>query len=75
MVKLFWNTQNQIIPKVKDPNDENVFNYNWGIYHKNNSDKWIYNILNKVEFKKIESENELENGDILIIVDSSVEKK
>ena len=75
MIKLFWNTQNQVIPKVQDPNDENVFNYHWGTYHKNNSDKWIYKILNKVEFKNIKNENELENGDILIIIDSSVEKK
>ena len=42
MIKLFWNTQNQIPPKTKSEDDENLINYNWGIYHKNNSDEWIY---------------------------------
>ena len=50
-------------------------NYKWGLYHRDNSDKWIYEILNKVKFKIIESEKNIENNDILIIVDSSIEKK
>ena len=75
MFKLFWNTHNQIKPTTNDPNKEDVFDYKWGIYHKKNSDKWIYHILDKVKFKVVENENDLENDDILIIVDSSVEKK
>ncbi len=75
MIKLFWNTHNQIPLNSNEINTENARNYKWGIYHKNSSNKWIYEILNKVEFKTIENENELESKDILIIVDSSIEKK
>ena len=75
MIKLFWNTQNQILPKTKSEDDENLINYNWGIYHKNNSDEWIYYILNKIKFKTIQKETDLNNGDSLIIIDSSIEKK
>ena len=75
MIKLFWNTQNQIPPKTKSEDDENLINYNWGIYHKNNSDEWIYYILNKIKFKTIQKETDLNNGDSLIIIDSSIEKK
>ena len=75
MIKLFWNTQNQSLPKTKDPNDENVFNYQWGIYHKKNSDKWIFNILNKIKFHEIKNINDIDEKDTLIIVDSSVDKK
>ena len=69
MIKLFWNTHNQNKPKEEDKD------YIWGIYHKNNSDKWIFEILDKVQFKLIQSEKDLENNDTLIIVDSSIEKK
>ena len=47
MFKLFWNTHNQIKPTTNDPNKEDVFDYKWGIYHKKNSDKWIFHILKK----------------------------
>ena len=70
MIKLFWNTHNQNKPNEKKDKD-----YIWGIYHKNNSDKWIFEILDKVQFKLIQSEKDLENNDTLIIVDSSIEKK
>ncbi len=70
MIKLFWNTHNQNKPNEKEDKD-----YIWGIYHKNNSDKWIFEILDKVQFKLIQSEKELETNDTLIIVDSSIEKK
>tara|TARA_B100000029_G_scaffold393441_1_gene390778 strand:- start:37 stop:903 length:867 start_codon:yes stop_codon:yes gene_type:complete len=69
MVKLFWNTHNQIESPIGN-ND-----YIWGNYHKKNSDKWIYEIIKKIEYKIIESEKDLENKDVLIVVDSSVEKK
>jgi len=75
MVKLFWNTQNQISPTSNDPNKEDVFDYTWGIYHQKNSKEWINEILSKIKFNIIKSENDLNKGDILIIVDSSVEKK
>ena len=75
MIKLFWNTHNQINPISKNPNNEDVFNYKWGLYHKNNSNKWIYEIIEKVQFETIENEKNLEIGDILIVVDSSIEKK
>ena len=75
MIKLFWNTHNQIIPTSKDPNNEDVFNYKWGLYHKDYSDKWIYYLLQKIQFKIINRKEDIESEDSLIIVDSSIEKK
>ena len=88
MIKLFWNTHNQNKPISNDPIEkdnigvasmnklnEEARNHKWGLYHKNNSDKWIYEILSKVQFKVIQSEKDLDKDDILIIVDSSVEKR
>ena len=77
MIKLFWNTHNQ-----KRPNSENKkvrekqeLDYGWGQYHKKSSDKWIYEILKKIQYNIIENEKNIENGDILIIIDSSIEEK
>ena len=76
MIKLFWNTHNEAVPTSDKPNEEKVTtDYGWGIYHKNNSDKWIYDILLKIQFNIIQSEKDLESNDILIIVDSNIEKK
>ena len=75
MIKLFWNTHNQIDPNLGKPNNEIAVNHKWGMYHKENSNKWIYEILNKIKYEVIESEKHIENQDTLIIVDSSVEKK
>ena len=75
MIKLLWNTQNQEISDSSKQNNKDVVDYNWGIYHKKNSDKWIYNILKKIDYKIIQNEQDIEAGDTLIIVDSSVEKK
>ena len=72
MIKLFWNTHNQA--KFSEKNKESI-DYIWGVYHKQNSDKWIYEILKNVKYIKITNESDLVNGDILIIVDSSIEKK
>ena len=72
MIKLFWNTHNQ--PKFSE-NNKDSNNYIWGIYHKENSDKWIYEILKKVKYSIIDNEKDLESDDILIIVDSSIENK
>ena len=67
MIKLFWNTGNQIKPSSNDPNKEDVFDHMWGTYHEKNSDQWIYYILDKVKYKIIQSEKDLEIDDILII--------
>ena len=75
MIKLFWNTHNQNKSKLNDTNAKETRDYIWGLYHKNNSDKWIYEILNKIQFKAIQNEKDLESEDTLLIVDSSVEKK
>ena len=75
MIKLFWNTQNQIKPTSNDPNKTDVFDYNWGHYHKTSSDKWIFFILNQIKYRVISNINEVEKNDTLIIIDSTVEKK
>ena len=75
MIKLLWNTHNQNNPNPNKSNKENARDQKWGLYHKDYSDKWIYEILNKIEFEVIQSEKDLESEDILIIVDSSVENK
>ncbi len=46
-----------------------------GIYHKQNSNLWIYEILSKIKYDIIENEANIERDDILIIVDSSIEEK
>ena len=76
MIKLFWNTHHEETPIPDKSNKEDVTtDFGWGIYHKNNSDKWIYNILNKIQFSVIQNENEIEENDTLIVVDSKVERK
>jgi len=77
MIKLFWNTDNQKKTITNDNKIKNqeIIDYKWGVYHKNNSDKWIYEILKKIKFSIIDSEKNLEHGDILIIIDSNPEKK
>ena len=77
MIKLFWNTHNQ---KKSDTKDKKIVekldrDYVWGIYHKKNSNLWIYEILNKIKYNIIESETNIEKDDILVIVDSSLEEK
>ena len=77
MIKLFWNTHNQIKPNSEDKKtkDKQEWDFKWGHYHKRSSDIWIYEILKKVTYSIIESETNLENEDTLIIVDSSIEEK
>jgi len=77
MIKLFWNTHNQKKTNTSDKKikDKEETDYGWGIYHKENSNIWIYEILKKIKYSIIESEASLEKDDILIIVDSCVEKK
>ena len=76
MIKLFWNTHN--FKKETDSekiSTKLVRDYKWGIYHKKSSDKWIYEILGKIKYENINSENQIEQNDILIIVDSGIEEK
>jgi len=84
MIKLFWNTHNQKNFGKEDKKIEKHIGLNsedkgrdlgWGIYHKKNSNIWINEILKKVKYNIIESELHLKKDDILIIIDSSVEKK
>ena len=75
MIKLFWNTHNQLKPNIKDKDTKDSINYRWGLYHKNYSDKWIYEILKKINYKLINDFSDIENNDMLIIIDSSIEKK
>ena len=77
MIKLFWNTHNQKKPNTKDEKiiEELDRNYVWGIYHKKNSNSWVYEILKKIKYDIIENETNLEKDDTLIIVDSSLEGK
>ena len=75
MIKLFWNSHNQINSNSEQTNKELSKNKIWGLYHKKNSDKWIFEILKEIKFTIVEDEQNIENGDNLIIVDSSVENK
>jgi len=75
MIKLLWNTHKQIAPAANQLNNKDAIDYKWGLYHKENSNKWIYETLLKIKFHPIQEEKDIENEDILIIVDSSIEKK
>jgi len=77
MIKLLWNTHNQKKPSSENKKikEKQELDYGWGLYHKKSSDKWIYEILKKVEYNIIENEKDLNKTDILVIVDSSVEEK
>ena len=48
MIKLLLNTDKQNKKSSGDSNDVEARNYIWGLYHKDNSDKWIKQILNKI---------------------------
>ena len=61
MIKLFWNTHNQ---SKSDSSDEKIKkkedqDYAWGLYHRKNSDKWIYELLKKTDFKIINEPGEV----------------
>jgi hypothetical protein len=77
MIKLFWNTHNQKEPNSSEKKirEKQELDYGWGKYHKNSSDKWVFEILKKIEYQIIKTESELKKEDTLIIVDSSVEEK
>ena len=77
MIKLLWNTHNQkkTITEDKNIKKKETIDYKWGIYHKKHSDVWIYEILKKIKYIIIDTEKNLEKGDVLIIIDSSPENK
>jgi len=77
MIKLFWNTHNLKKTVTTDQKiiKKEVIDFKWGIYHKKNSNNWIYEILKKIKYTIIEDDKNLGKEDILIIVDSSIEKK
>ena len=77
MIKLLWNSHNQkkINSLNKKVREKQELDFGWGIYHKKSSDKWIYEILKKVKFNIIKDPSSLEEGDTLIVIDSSVEEK
>ena len=76
MIKLFWNTHNEVAPILGRTNiKEATTDFGWGIYHKENSDKWIFNILKKIKFKTISDVTEIEENDTLILIDSNIERK
>ena len=54
MIKLFWNTHNLDESISKNQTKEDKRNYQWGIYHKKNSNKWIMEILSKVKLNEIQ---------------------
>ena len=61
MIKLFWNTHNQkkTITDNKNIKDKEAVDFKWGIYHKENSDEWIYEILKKINYTIINNEKSL----------------
>lgn len=70
MIKLLWNTQNQ-----RKNNGIEDREFIWGKYHKDNSDKWIYEVLEKIKFQRIQNQTELEKDDYLVIIDSNIVNK
>ena len=74
MIKLFWNTHHLHKNNSEKNSEKNARDYKWGIYHKKNSDKWIYEILKKIKYSVIEKENNLEKEDVLIIIDYIIQQ-
>ena len=58
MIKLLWNTHNLKKPINEKLYEQEMRDYLWGTYHKNNSHKWIFEILNKIKFKYIFEHND-----------------
>ena len=66
MIKLLWNTS-------RHQNDS--FELTWGKYHEENSKDWIYFLLQDIDYKSINTEEEINKGDTVIIVDSGIHFK
>ncbi len=61
-MKLIWNTNKEL----------NSF---WGEYHYNNSKKWIFELLENIEFEEIGSIRNIVPSEKIIIVDSELPRK
>ena len=66
MIKLLWNTSRH---------QKDSFELTWGKYHEDNSKDWIYFLLQDIDYKSINSEEEIDKGDTVIIVDSGIHFK
>ena len=66
MIKLLWNTSRH---------QKDSFELTWGKYHEDNSKDWIYFLLQDIDCKTIDSEEEIDKGDTVIIVDSGIHFK
>ena len=66
MIKLLWNTSRH---------QKDSFELTWGKYHEDNSKDWIYFLLQDIDYKPIDSEEEIDKGDTVIIVDSGIHFK
>ncbi len=75
MIKLLWNTHKQNKYNPKEHDEKDLADYNWGIYHKKNSDQWIFNILSKVRFELISSERDLKRGIYLYLLILALRKR
>ena len=76
MIKLLWNTHKLTNNQINKNDSQDATNYEWwGTYHKKNSDKWIFEILENIHYKFIEDERQIESNDTLIVIDSSIDKK
>jgi hypothetical protein len=55
MIKLLWNTHKLTNNQINQNDSQDATNYVWwGAYHKKNSDKWIFEILENIQYKLIE---------------------
>ena len=66
MIKLLWNTSRH---------QKDSFELTWGKYHEDNSKDWIYFLLQDIDYKTIDREEEIDKGDTVIIVDSGIHFK
>ena len=66
MIKLLWNTSRH---------QKDSFELVWGKYHEDSSKDWIYSLLQDINYKSINSEEEIDKGDTVIIIDSGIHFK
>ena len=66
MIKLLWNTSRH---------QKDSFELTWGKYHEDNSKDWIYFLLQDIDYKSINSEEEINKGDTVIVADSGIHFK
>ena len=66
MIKLLWNTARH---------QKDSFELIWGKYHEDSSKDWIYSLLQDINYKSINSEEEVDKDDTVIIIDSGIHFK